>query len=52
MEILKSKFLLSNENKEKYPLINEYIKNDQGAKNLKYLNDYNDFINFMISYYS
>jgi hypothetical protein len=52
MEKLKSKFLLSNENKEKYPLINEYIKNDQGAKNLKYLNDYNDFINFMISYYS
>ena len=48
----KSKFLFSNENKEKYPLINEYIKNESGAKNLKYLTDYNNFINLMINYYS
>ena len=47
LENLKSKFLLLNKNKEKYPLINEYIKNDQGPKNLKHLNDYNDFINLM-----
>ena len=52
LENLKSKFFLLNENKEKYPLINEYIKNDQGAKSLIYLNDYNDFINLMIYYYS
>ena len=37
---------------EKYPLINEYIKNDKGPKNLKYLKDYNEFINLMITYYS
>ena len=48
----KSKFLSLKENQEKYPLINEYIKKDSGAKNLKYLNDYNEFINLMINYYS
>ena len=47
-----SKFLSLNENKEKYPLINEYIKNDSGPKNLKDLRDYVDFINLMINYYS
>ena len=40
------------ESKEKYPLINEYIKNDKGPKNLKYLKDYNDFLNLMITHYS
>ena len=48
----KSKFLSSNENKEKYPLLNEYIKNESGPINLKYLIDYNNFINLMINYYS
>ena len=48
----KSKFLSVNENKEKYPLLNEYIKYDSGPINLKYLNDYNNFINLMINYYT
>ena len=48
----KSKFLSVNENKEKYPLLNEYIKHDSGPINLKYLNDYNNFINLMINYYT
>ena len=48
----KSKFLSSNENKEKYPLLNEYIKFESGPINLKYLIDYNNFINLMINYYS
>ena len=51
-ENLKSKFLSLYANKEKFPLINEYIKNDQGPNNLKDLNDYNDFVNLMVSYYS
>ena len=46
------KFKSSNDNQEKFPLLNEYIKNDTGPKNLKYLEDYNNFINLMISYYS
>ena len=41
----------NNNNKEKYPLLNEYIKNESGPKNLKFLKDYNDFVNLMISYY-
>ena len=48
----KSKFLSVNENKGKYPLLNEYIKHDSGPINLKYLNDYNNFINLMINYYT
>ena len=48
----KSKFELSPNNKEKYPLLNQYIKNEIGPKNLKYLQEYNDFINSMINYYS
>ena len=52
LEDFESKFLSSKENQEKYPLINEFIKKDSGSKNLKYLNDYNDFINLMINYYS
>ena len=48
----KNKFILSNENKEKYPLIEQYIKNESGPKKLKYLFDYNDFLNSMINYYS
>ena len=47
-----SKFLSSEDNKGKYPLLNEYIKDDIGTKNLKYLSKYNDFINLMINYYS
>ena len=52
LDNFKTKFLLSNENKEKYPLLNEYIKNNSGPINLKYLNDYNNFVNSMINYYS
>ena len=52
LEDFEIKFLSLKENQEKYPLINEYIKKDSGAKNLKYLNDYNEFINLMINYYS
>ena len=52
LDNFKSKFLSSNENKEKYPLLNEYIKNESGPINLKYLIDYNNFINLMINYYS
>ena len=48
----KSKFELLPNNKEKYPLLNQYIKNEIGPKNLKYLQEYNDFINLMINYYS
>ena len=33
-------------------MLNEYIKKDLGIENMKYLNDYNDFINLMINYYS
>ena len=51
-ETFKSKFLSSNDNKEKYPLLNIYIKNESGPRNLKYLSDYNDFLNSMINYYS
>ena len=47
-----TKFLSSKENKEKYPLLNQYIKNEDGPKKLKYLNEYNDFVNLMINYYS
>ncbi len=51
-----SKYLSSNENKEKYPLLEQYIQykklDESGAKNLKYLNDYKDFVNSMINYYS
>jgi len=50
------KYLSSNENKEKYPLLGQYIQyiklDESGPKNLKYLNDYNDFVNSMINYYS
>ena len=48
----KSKFELSPNNKDKYPLLEQYIKNEIGPKNLKYLQEYNDFINSMINYYS
>ena len=51
-ENFKSKFLSTNDNKEKYPLLNIYIKNESGPRNLKYLSDYNDFLNSMINYYS
>jgi len=51
-----SKYLSSNENKEKYPLIGQYIQykklDESGPKNLKYLNDYKDFVNSMINIYS
>ena len=51
-----SKYLSSNENKEKYPLLGQYIKyiklDESGPKNLKYLNDYKDFVNSMINLYS
>ena len=33
-------------------MINGYLKNSSGPENLKYLLDYNNFINLMISYYS
>ena len=46
------KFSLKNENKEKYPLLNIYIKDESNPKNLKDLSDYNDFVNSMINYYS
>ena len=46
-----NKFISLNEFQLKYPIINEYIKDDSGFKNLKYLNDYNTFINFMINNY-
>ena len=50
------KYLSSNENKEKYPLLGQYIQyiklDESGPKNLKYLNDYNDFVNSMVNYYS
>ena len=49
MDNFKTKFLSL---EEKYPLINQYIKNEDGIKKLKYLNDYNDFVNLMINYYS
>ena len=52
LEDFEANFLSLKENQEKYPLINEFIKKDSGSKNLKYLNDYNDFINLMINYYS
>ena len=48
----KNKFISLEENKEKYPLLLQYIKDEQGPKKLKYLNEYNDFVNFMIYYYS
>ena len=51
-----SKYLSLRENKEKYPLLGQYIQykklDESGPKNLKYLNDYNDFVNSMINYYS
>ena len=52
IEDFKYKFLLINDNKVKYPLLNIYIQNESNPKNLKDLNDYNDFINTMINYYS
>ena len=52
IEDFEKKFNSSNDNKEKYPLIYEYINNKYGPKNLKYLIDYNNFINLMISNYS
>ena len=48
----KYKFYSSIDNIKKYPLLNEYIKNEIGPKNLKHLCDYNKFINLMIGYYS
>jgi len=51
-----SKYLSSNENKEKYPLLGQYIQykklGESGPNNLKYLNDYIDFVNLMINIYS
>ena len=52
LENFLAKFISFEDNKEKYPLINEYIKTDSGIENLKYLKDYNDFVNLMINYYS
>ena len=40
------------DNQEIYPLLAQYIKNEQEPKNLKHLYDYNDFVNLMINYYS
>jgi hypothetical protein len=48
----KNKFILINDNKEKYPLLNIYIQNELYPKYLKDLSDYNDFVNSMINYYS
>ena len=39
-------------NKEKYPLINQFISNYQNLKKLKYLPAFNDFINYMLKNYS
>jgi len=38
--------------KEKYPLINQLIKDDLGVNNLKYLQDFNSFTNYITNYYS
>ena len=46
------KFSLINENKERYPLLNIFIKDESNPKNLKDLSAYNDFVNTMINYYS
>ena len=48
----KNKLLSKEENLEKYPLLQQYIKNENGPKKLKYLSEYNDFVNSMINYYS
>ena len=48
----KIKFLSSDENEKKYPLLNQYIKNEEGPKKLKYFYEYNDFVNSMRNYYS
>ena len=47
----KEQLLSSNNNKKKYPLLWSYIT-DENVKNLKYLLDYNDFVNFMKNNYS
>ena len=48
----KKKLELPDTNKEKYPLLHQYIKDEKGPKKLKYLLEYNDFVNSMINYYS
>ena len=51
-ENFKNKLFSINNYNDKYPLIEQYIKNESGAKNLKYLKSYNDFVNLMINTYS
>ena len=38
--------------KYKYPLLNQIISNESQLKKIKYLNDINEFCNYMIDYYS
>ena len=39
-------------NKKLYPLINQFIINNEDTKKLKYLSAFNEFTNYMINYYS
>ena len=48
----KNNLLSSNQNEKKYPLLWFYIKYEKEISNLKYLLDYNNFINTMINHFS
>ena len=39
-------------NKEKYPLINNFLNGTKEVEKLEYLPDFNEFTNYMVNYYS